>query len=159
MTFLRILVGLDRSELGQAVFTQALVLAQSCGAHLHVLHVFDLEPMAVSGLSPLTPSAPELGIYSTLVHSTPWSQHNQAHVDQIHAWLQQQCQVALNQGVPAEFSYRVGSPGGVLCEVAQHWQADLVVVGHRGRSGLVEALLGSISNHVVHHSPCSVLVV
>ncbi len=35
--------------------------------------------------------------------------------------------------------------------------ADLIVVGRRGRSGLSELILGSASNYVLHHAPCSVL--
>ncbi|MGC1393382.1 MAG: universal stress protein [Coleofasciculaceae cyanobacterium] len=35
----------------------------------------------------------------------------------------------------------------------------MVVVGRRGRTGLAEAFLGSVSNYVVHHAPCSVLVI
>jgi nucleotide-binding universal stress UspA family protein len=37
--------------------------------------------------------------------------------------------------------------------------ADLVVVGSRGRSGIAEALLGSVSKHVIDHARCPVVVV
>ena len=43
--------------------------------------------------------------------------------------------------------------------VAQSADADLVVVGSHGRSGLRAALLGSVSRHVVDHATCPVVVV
>jgi nucleotide-binding universal stress UspA family protein len=43
--------------------------------------------------------------------------------------------------------------------VAESADADLVVVGSHGRSGLTAALLGSVSRHVVDHSKCPVVVV
>ncbi|RMG10302.1 MAG: universal stress protein, partial [Cyanobacteria bacterium J055] len=35
----------------------------------------------------------------------------------------------------------------------------LIIVGRRGRQGIEEAVLGSVSNYVVHHAPCSVLAI
>lgn len=37
--------------------------------------------------------------------------------------------------------------------------ADLLVVGSRGHSGFVEALLGSVSQHCVHYAPCPVVII
>ncbi|NEO28803.1 MAG: universal stress protein, partial [Kamptonema sp. SIO4C4] len=34
-----------------------------------------------------------------------------------------------------------------------------VIIGRRGRVGLSEILLGSVSNYVLHHAPCAVMVV
>ena len=52
-----------------------------------------------------------------------------------------------------------GSPQRVLVEKAAEWGADLIVVGSHGYGFWSRALLGSVSNSVVHHAPCSVLVV
>jgi len=43
--------------------------------------------------------------------------------------------------------------------VTESANADLVVVGSHGRSGLTAALLGSVSRHVVDHATCPVVVV
>jgi nucleotide-binding universal stress UspA family protein len=49
--------------------------------------------------------------------------------------------------------------GAKLCATATDEQADVLVVGSHGHGVLADALLGSISNYVVHHSTCPVLVV
>ena len=51
-----------------------------------------------------------------------------------------------------------GAPDQQVVEKAKEWNADLIVVGSHGR-GFWGRLLGSVSNGVVHHAPCSVLVV
>ena len=51
-----------------------------------------------------------------------------------------------------------GSPDQQIIERAKEWDADVIVVGTHGR-GFWGRLLGSVSNGVVHHATCSVLVV
>jgi nucleotide-binding universal stress UspA family protein len=50
-----------------------------------------------------------------------------------------------------------GNAAQVLLDAAQG--ADLLVVGSRGHGGFAEALLGSVSQHCVHHAPCAVVIV
>ena len=50
-----------------------------------------------------------------------------------------------------------GPPGSTLAHLAE--DADVLVVGSRGRGGLGAALLGSVSTYCVHHAHCPVLVV
>jgi nucleotide-binding universal stress UspA family protein len=50
-----------------------------------------------------------------------------------------------------------GHPAQVLVNAAGG--ADLLVVGSRGHGSFAEALLGSVSQHCVHHAPCPVLIV
>lgn len=52
-----------------------------------------------------------------------------------------------------------GSPGQVVVEEAERWGADLIVVGSHGYGFWSRTLLGSVSQAIVHHAPCSVLVV
>jgi len=53
----------------------------------------------------------------------------------------------------------MGIPGPTIVEIAEEWGPDILVVGSHGRGFWSRALLGSVSDAVVNHAPCSVLVV
>jgi hypothetical protein len=57
-----------------------------------------------------------------------------------------------------EAEVRNGTPASSLLAAAEAWSPDLLVIGSRGRTGLVKFLLGSVSQKVLHHAPCSVRV-
>jgi nucleotide-binding universal stress UspA family protein len=53
---------------------------------------------------------------------------------------------------------REGHCGKEICELASNENAELIVTGAKGRSTIERTLLGSTSDYVAHHAPCSVLV-
>ena len=61
-----------------------------------------------------------------------------------------------NSNVQTEVKF--GSPARVIVDEAKDWDADLIVVGSHGRGFWGRLTLGSVSDAVVHHAPCSVLV-
>lgn len=52
-----------------------------------------------------------------------------------------------------------GSPASEIVAEATRWEADLIMLGSRGRSVIKSILLGSVSLEVVHNAPCSVEIV
>jgi nucleotide-binding universal stress UspA family protein len=52
-----------------------------------------------------------------------------------------------------------GSPESRIVEKAEEIHADLIIVGSHGYNRWERLLLGSVSDSVIHHAPCSVLVV
>jgi nucleotide-binding universal stress UspA family protein len=52
-----------------------------------------------------------------------------------------------------------GEPRSEIVDVAAKWKADLIILGSHGRTGLERFAMGSVSETVVHHAPCSVMVV
>lgn len=62
-------------------------------------------------------------------------------------------------GIACETKVAVGEPSSALLQAVKDEGVDLLVMGSHGRTGLTKLLLGSVSAHLVGHSPCSVLVV
>jgi nucleotide-binding universal stress UspA family protein len=61
--------------------------------------------------------------------------------------------------VPTSFLIWEGDPAESIVEAAQAEGADMIVVGSHGRGTLGRALIGSVSDQVVRHAPCPILVV
>jgi nucleotide-binding universal stress UspA family protein len=62
-------------------------------------------------------------------------------------------------GLDAEADGRVGDPASEILAAAVASNADLIVIGTHGITGLKRLLLGSVARNVLHHATCSVLVV
>jgi nucleotide-binding universal stress UspA family protein len=62
-------------------------------------------------------------------------------------------------GVKTETTLMIGEPRHSLLSQAKKWDADTILLGSRGISGLQRFLLGSVSAAVAAHAPCSVEIV
>ena len=157
MTFHRILVAIDESKISQAIFETALKLAQANQAHLRLVHCISDYSMS----EPAIAIPAEIGMYPRLVDSAYQAQHEwlERRLQEAQTLLQAHCETAIRSGVAADCDRRTGEVGYCLCQAAKEWEADLIVMGRRGRRGLTEVFLGSASNYVLHHATCSVLVV
>lgn len=62
-------------------------------------------------------------------------------------------------GVEVVPDFRSGRPWREIVNAARELKADLMVVGTHGRSGLDRMLMGSVTEKVVRHAPCTVVVV
>jgi nucleotide-binding universal stress UspA family protein len=135
----KLLLATDLSEASSAATEEAFELAARLGASLLVVSVIDPGTLRLPG-----------GRY-------------QARVDQV-----RECREAIAQalvergreaGVPVSFLVWDGEPGDMIVSAAEAEHADMVVVGSHGRGAVGRLFLGSVSEHVVRHAPCPVLVV
>lgn len=158
MSFKKILVAIDNSPLSPAAFEATLNLARANQSQVKLIHCItpDLIADPMMGSMTLDASVPPGLLMNDLQTQQVLIQQQ---TEEAQALLTQYAQAATQQGVFIELECLIGETGHLVCEMARDWLADLVVVGRRGRTGLAEAFLGSVSNYVVHHAPCSVLVI
>lgn len=157
MGYRKILVALDRSPQSEAIFAIALSLAQQNFTHLMLLHCLSLqeqdEALYLNGTFP----------ENLETFSVQYGQIMQAclsrELAKIEQWLGEYRDRAIAFGIPSEQQCHVEAPGRSIVQLARRWEADLILLGRRGRRGLAEMVLGSVSNYVLHNAPCSVLIV
>lgn len=137
--FHRIVVGNDGSEHARQALEVALDIAQRYGAELHVAAVAQVPDYAGSV------DEVDEAIRQAKVYYQPAFDEAQA--------------LARSKGVSAQTHLLKGHAAQGLIELARQVHADLIVVGSRGLSTFQRFLLGSVSEAVVHHAPCPVLVV
>lgn len=157
MSFQKVLVALDRSLQTSAVFEQALSEVKARNGSLMLVHALRMNAEVPTGAFMGIGTVADVYTYGTLKRVQQEKiQHEQ---DKSIAWLKLYEEKAIAQGIPTELTCLTGTPGTGICELAQNWGANLIVLGRRGYQGMTGVLMGSVSNYVVHHAPCSVLVV
>jgi nucleotide-binding universal stress UspA family protein len=146
---MKILVATDGSPAALLAFQRAAAIARTYpGSTLSVLAVTPL-PM----LELLTQHPPLLGD-----EGLTGEIHKQLD-RQASSWLTETVASEATDPIPLDTRKIMGHPGEVICETAKHGNFELVVVGSHNESKLRRMILGSVSDYVVHHSPCSVLIV
>lgn len=151
-----ILVAIDNSEITQQVFDTAISLAKANNASVMLLHVVSDEEIGFSETVPLPVSFGYYGLMPEQIelHQKRKEVYLENNLKSLQSWTEK----ATAAGVSAEYSMKYGAPGRTICQTASTWDADLIVMGRRGFSGLKEMFMGSVSNYVLHHAHCSVLI-
>jgi nucleotide-binding universal stress UspA family protein len=158
MGYKRILVALDRSSQAPIVFDRALEqVQQDPHACLMIAHTVRVDTEISTGSFMGLGTIADVDTYNTMKRLHQERVQKQVH--QAEEWLQSYYQQAIDRGIATEVDCCAGEPAVWICELARTWNSDLVVLGRRGHQGIKEIVLGSVSNYVVHHAPCSVLVV
>ena len=136
-----ILVAVDFSDYSEAALQYATFLAETFGATLTLVH--SVEPYVY-------PEDLSAGFT----------------IEQIDArWIQKQkekleaLRQTIKKGIPATVVVTMGTPWNRIVGAAKSWNANLIVLGTHGRTGLKHALMGSTAERVVRHATCPVLVV
>ena len=140
----RILLATDGSEEADLAASRAVDLADATDSELHVVHV---------GVVPIfLKSYPgTLGYEGKLYEQ----------IEEVSRELlrKESWRVKAAGGTVAGTHLRMGTVDLEIVALAEELGVDLIVMGCRGHRGIRRAIEGSISDAVIHHAPCPVLVV
>jgi nucleotide-binding universal stress UspA family protein len=138
----RIVTAVDFSEHSRKALDTAAELARNFDSELHLVHGFEL-PFPV-----LTPY--EVALPDNFVGDARAAARRE--LDALEKKL-------TDSGVNVTAHLRDGPPDIAINELATEIDADLIVMGTRGNSGLKHVLLGSVAERTLRHAPCPVLTV
>jgi len=135
--FKKLLVAFDGSEHAMRAFDLALGIAEADEAEIVVLSVAQ-------------PAEP-----ATMVETSAVIDAAREHFEQQFDKLRNE---AARRGVALRTKVAVGHVADQIIRAAAEEKADMIVMGHRGKSLVQRWLLGSVSKRVISYAPCSVLV-
>jgi nucleotide-binding universal stress UspA family protein len=140
-----IVVGTDGSETAHVAVQTAVRLAQAVGGEVAIVSAY--APVSEARQQVEAQDAPE---------DVQWRFSASEKADAVLESAAAEAQVA---GVTAAKYAREGDATSAILAVADERNADLIVVGNRGMTGVKRFLLGSVPNKISHHAGCSVLIV
>ena len=137
----RILVPIDFSDCAKKALRYAIPLAKEHEASITLLYV--------------VPPDYAVGEYGGIAYTTLHEEARTTGERELAAFAVDE----VRSEVPADTLVRSGSPAFEIIEAAKALPADVIVISTHGRTGLKHVLLGSVTENVVRHAPCPVLVV
>jgi nucleotide-binding universal stress UspA family protein len=129
----KILLATDGSEDSRLAARAAADLSDKAGAELHVVHAWQSVPHPV-----IDADYYEAGARKLLKEETEFVSGSGGRVSEAHLVM--------------------GAPVDVILDLGEEIGANLIVMGSRGHGPLGRLILGSVSEGVVHHASCAVLV-
>jgi nucleotide-binding universal stress UspA family protein len=150
----KVLLATDGSKEADLAARTAAELADKTGSELHMVHVF--------GITPWYPAYPEGFSFGGAELEDPVLEEDLQRSSEQRARELLDAEVEKLRSVGVTLAQAHLGEGGVAQEIvglAEEIGAGLIVMGSRGREGIRRALMGSVSDSVVRHAHCPVMVV
>jgi nucleotide-binding universal stress UspA family protein len=151
----RILLATDGSESATHATQAAVELSKKTDSELHVLYVGE-DAYSAALVYPEATDPEGVGHEDPALIEELGRQFEQTARQVLDAEVEK---VRAVGGTVAEAYLRMGTPAAEVVSLAEELGVGLIVVGSRGLGGIRRALIGSVSDSVVRHAHCPVLVV
>lgn len=153
--FERILVPLDGSEHSLRALDVAIQVAKRFEGKLMLIHVYsvDVRPVIMFEPTTLTPSTMPVMTPGEVSKTIEAARKIGVRI------LEDGEQKAKVENVPTETMLKEGHVVQEIVKIVKEDKFDLIVIGARGISKIRELLLGSVTDGVIHHASCPVLVI
>jgi nucleotide-binding universal stress UspA family protein len=142
---MKILLPIDESRSSEAAVASVIAQFQPQGHEVRVVHVVEPPPLLLSR---------EMGGYEPRLEEML-----QRQIQEAETLVRKTAGVLERKGFAVTTNVEQGEPRSRILDIASEWQADIIVLGCHGRKGLERFLMGSVSERVAHHAPCSVQIV
>lgn len=164
--FKNILVAFDGSEDGLKALDKAKQLTKNHGAQLTVIYVHG-KPLEHPVNVGKTQEGEQLMAQqyvgpSAMTNEVPFVPENQEEViveEEVPKQIIHKASAKLTDIQGVTYKTLVGKPEEEITNYAEENNNDLIIIGHRGIGAFKKLVMGSVSEKVIRHSECSVLVV
>jgi nucleotide-binding universal stress UspA family protein len=153
--FDRILVPLDGSEHSIRALEKAIQIARRFSSTITLIHTYTVSVQPIILPEPTTMSSPGIPVLT----GAEISRIAEAAREAGNRILKDGEERANAEKVPVERTLLEGHAVQEIVRVAKEGNFDLIVIGARGISHIREMFLGSVTDGVIHHAACPVLVV
>ncbi|KAL7137179.1 hypothetical protein ABFS83_10G075100 [Erythranthe nasuta] len=150
---MKVMVAVDDSdESFQALQWVLDNLSQNYESNLLITIVHVIEPLSHFVY-------PNPGVHAVFPTTSVIQSVNKAQEEDASAILTHALHICTQRMVKAKTSIVGGDPKEVICNVADQMGVDLIAIGSRGLGKVKRAFMGSVSDYVIHHASCPVLVI
>lgn len=134
----KLLVATDRSVFSEGAIREAINFAKKCSSRLYIISVMETNPE-----------------YETIGANVFEKEEEEAieYLESIKTRASQEGLYSQSMLLHGDEPYRL------IVDVAAEKMVDMIIIGRRGRKGLMKVLMGSVTSKVIGHAPCKVLVV
>lgn len=145
----KILVAYDGGSQSSKALDAAIEIARNNGAEIFVVSAYTI-PIVYQGSIASDGMFPDNTVIINYLY-----ENTRSHLEEI---LTEAAARVSRENIPVYTEILEGSPGKIITQFAENKAIDLIAVGSQNRTAVNRLFMGSVSNYILHHAKCLVVV-